>query len=155
MQARQFSAPGIRNFLDVVKAGQLNDGVAAWHRIQSGLAQRRLLPAVLLQRPVRRRRPHDHPLPRRDGRQRLRAPRVELEPSRISGSPSHYDGGAQQDRHHRSDELDYDQKREPDNIGEAVLRRIEERLVLRHPDVARDSQGPPADQPGLRPHRSA
>ena len=37
MQARQFSAPGIRNFLDVVKAGQLNDGVAAWHRIQSGL----------------------------------------------------------------------------------------------------------------------
>jgi len=38
MQARQFSAPGIRNFLDVVKAGQLNDGVAAWHRIQSGLA---------------------------------------------------------------------------------------------------------------------
>ena len=37
MQARQFSAPGIRNFLDVVKAGQLNDGVAAWNRIRSGL----------------------------------------------------------------------------------------------------------------------
>lgn len=38
MQARQFSAAGIRNFLDVVKAGQLNDGVAAYDRIQSGLA---------------------------------------------------------------------------------------------------------------------
>jgi hypothetical protein len=38
MQARQFSADGIRNFLDVVKAGQLNDGLAAWNRIQSGLA---------------------------------------------------------------------------------------------------------------------
>jgi hypothetical protein len=38
MQGRQFSAAGIRNFLDVVKAGQLNDGVAAWNRIQSGLA---------------------------------------------------------------------------------------------------------------------
>jgi hypothetical protein len=37
MQGRQFSAPGIQNFLDVVKAGQLNDGVAAWNRIQSGL----------------------------------------------------------------------------------------------------------------------
>jgi hypothetical protein len=37
MQGRQFSAPGIRNFLDVVKAGQLNDGVAAWNRIRSGL----------------------------------------------------------------------------------------------------------------------
>ncbi|GLI03374.1 hypothetical protein [Phytohabitans aurantiacus] len=37
-QARQFSAPGIRNFLDVVKAGQLNDGIAAWHRISGGLA---------------------------------------------------------------------------------------------------------------------
>ena len=38
MQARQFSAAGIRNFLDVVKAGQLSDGVTAWKRIQSGLA---------------------------------------------------------------------------------------------------------------------
>jgi hypothetical protein len=38
MQARQFSAAGIRNFLDVVKAGQLNDGVAAWRRARSGLA---------------------------------------------------------------------------------------------------------------------
>ena len=38
MQARQFSAPGIRNFLDVVKAGQLSDGVTAWNRVQSGLA---------------------------------------------------------------------------------------------------------------------
>ena len=38
MQARQFSAAGIRNFLDVVKAGELNDGVAAFKRIQSGLA---------------------------------------------------------------------------------------------------------------------
>ena len=38
MQARQFSAPGIRNFLDVVKAGQLNDGYAAFARIASGLA---------------------------------------------------------------------------------------------------------------------
>jgi hypothetical protein len=38
MQARQFSAAGIRNFLDVVKAGQLNDGVSAWNRIRSGLA---------------------------------------------------------------------------------------------------------------------
>ena len=37
MQARQFSAAGIRNFLDVVKAGQLNDGVAAWNRVRSGL----------------------------------------------------------------------------------------------------------------------
>jgi hypothetical protein len=38
MQARQFSTPGIRNFVDAVKAGQLNDGVAAFNRIQSGLA---------------------------------------------------------------------------------------------------------------------
>lgn len=38
MQARQFSAAGIRNFLDVVKAGQLNDGLAAFQRIRSGLA---------------------------------------------------------------------------------------------------------------------
>ena len=38
MQARQFSAPGIRNFLDVVKAGQLNDGVAAFARAKSGVA---------------------------------------------------------------------------------------------------------------------
>jgi hypothetical protein len=38
MQARQFSAPGIQNFVDVVKAGQLNDGVAAFTRIQDGLA---------------------------------------------------------------------------------------------------------------------
>ena len=38
MQARQFSAAGIRNFLDVVKAGQLNDGFAAFDRIRSGLA---------------------------------------------------------------------------------------------------------------------
>jgi len=38
MQARQFSAAGIRNFLDVVKAGQLSDGVSAWNRIRSGLA---------------------------------------------------------------------------------------------------------------------
>lgn len=37
MQARQFSAPGIQNFLDVVKAGQLNDAEAAYARIQSGL----------------------------------------------------------------------------------------------------------------------
>jgi hypothetical protein len=38
MQARQFSAPGIRNFLDVVNAGQLNDAFAAFSRIQNGLA---------------------------------------------------------------------------------------------------------------------
>lgn len=38
MQARQFSMAGIRNFLDVSKANQLNDGVAAFKRIQSGLA---------------------------------------------------------------------------------------------------------------------
>lgn len=38
MQARQFSAAGIRNFLDVVKAGQLSDGVTAWKRVHSGLA---------------------------------------------------------------------------------------------------------------------
>jgi hypothetical protein len=38
MQAHQFSASGIRNFLDIVKAGQLNDGVAAWNRIRDGLA---------------------------------------------------------------------------------------------------------------------
>ncbi|MEO8751297.1 MAG: hypothetical protein ABI624_01330 [Casimicrobiaceae bacterium] len=38
MQARQFSAAGIRNFLDVVKAGQLSDGITAWKRTQSGLA---------------------------------------------------------------------------------------------------------------------
>ncbi|MEI6363602.1 MAG: hypothetical protein WCP95_15900 [Actinomycetes bacterium] len=37
MQARQFSAAGIRNFLDVVKANQLNDGIAAYDRIVSGL----------------------------------------------------------------------------------------------------------------------
>ena len=37
MQAHQFSAAGIRNFLDVVKAGQLNDAVAAWNRVRSGL----------------------------------------------------------------------------------------------------------------------
>jgi len=37
MQARQFSGPGIQNFLDVVKAGQLNDAEAAYARIQSGL----------------------------------------------------------------------------------------------------------------------
>ena len=37
MQGRQFSAAGIRNFLDVAKAGQLNDGVAAWNEIRSGL----------------------------------------------------------------------------------------------------------------------
>lgn len=37
MQARQFSAPGIRNFVDVVKAGQLNDGLAAFDRIRDGL----------------------------------------------------------------------------------------------------------------------
>jgi hypothetical protein len=38
MQARQFSAPGIRNFLDVVKAGDLNNGETAFNRIKSGLA---------------------------------------------------------------------------------------------------------------------
>ena len=38
MQARQFSAPGIQNFLDVVKAGDLNNGEAAFARIKSGLA---------------------------------------------------------------------------------------------------------------------
>jgi hypothetical protein len=38
MQARQFSAPGIQNFLDVSHAGQLNDGEAAFARIKSGLA---------------------------------------------------------------------------------------------------------------------
>lgn len=38
MQARQFSAPGIQNFLDVVKAGELNDGEAAFDKIKSGLA---------------------------------------------------------------------------------------------------------------------
>ena len=37
MQGRQFSAPGIQNFVDMVKAGQLNDGVAAWQRVKSGL----------------------------------------------------------------------------------------------------------------------
>lgn len=37
MQARQFSTPGIRNFLDVVKAGQLNDGFTAWNKVRSGL----------------------------------------------------------------------------------------------------------------------
>lgn len=38
MQARQFSASGIRNFVDVVKAGQLNDALAAFNRIKNGLA---------------------------------------------------------------------------------------------------------------------
>lgn len=38
MQARQFSATGIRNFVDVVKAGELNDAVAAFNRIKNGLA---------------------------------------------------------------------------------------------------------------------
>ncbi len=37
MQARQFSAPGIQNFLDMVKAGNLNNGEAAFDRIKSGL----------------------------------------------------------------------------------------------------------------------
>lgn len=38
MQARQFSAFGIQNFLDVVKAGELNQGIAAFERIKGGLA---------------------------------------------------------------------------------------------------------------------
>jgi hypothetical protein len=38
MQGRQFSAPGIRNFVDVVKAGQLNNAEAAFMRIKDGLA---------------------------------------------------------------------------------------------------------------------
>jgi hypothetical protein len=38
MQARQFSAFGIQNFLDVVKAGELNHGLAAFERVKSGLA---------------------------------------------------------------------------------------------------------------------
>src|SRR3954447_15418583 len=38
MQARQFSAFGIQNFIDVVKAGELNDGIAAFERVKSGLA---------------------------------------------------------------------------------------------------------------------
>jgi hypothetical protein len=38
MQARQFSAFGIGNFLDVVKAGELNNGIAAFERVKSGLA---------------------------------------------------------------------------------------------------------------------
>lgn len=37
MQARQFSAPGIQNFLDAVKAGDLNDAEAAFQKIKSGL----------------------------------------------------------------------------------------------------------------------
>ena len=69
MQARQFSAAGIRNFLDVVKAGQLNDGVAACNRIQSGLASGDYCMLSLVQRSVRRRRSHDHPVSRRTSRQ--------------------------------------------------------------------------------------
>ena len=80
MQARQFSAPGIRNFLDVVKAGQLNDGVAAWNRIRSGLGSGDYCMLSLSNGLLRRRRPHGHPVPRRHERQRVRAPRVELEP---------------------------------------------------------------------------
>jgi hypothetical protein len=38
LQARQFSAPGIRNFIETVNAGELNDGFAAFTRIQDGLA---------------------------------------------------------------------------------------------------------------------
>jgi hypothetical protein len=38
MQARQFSAFGIQNFIDVVKAGELNHGLAAFERVKSGLA---------------------------------------------------------------------------------------------------------------------
>ena len=38
MQARQFSAFGIQNFVDVVQAGDLNNGLAAFARIKSGLA---------------------------------------------------------------------------------------------------------------------
>jgi len=37
MQARQFSAPGIQNFLDAVKAGDLNNAEAAFNKIKSGL----------------------------------------------------------------------------------------------------------------------
>ncbi len=37
MQARQFSAPGIQNFLDMVKAGNLNNGEAAIDTIKSSL----------------------------------------------------------------------------------------------------------------------
>lgn len=37
MQARQFSAPGIQNFLDVATAQQLNNAEAAYARIESGL----------------------------------------------------------------------------------------------------------------------
>jgi hypothetical protein len=38
MQARQFSAFGIQHFLDVVKAGELSHGIAAFERVKSGLA---------------------------------------------------------------------------------------------------------------------
>jgi len=37
MHGRQFSAAGVRDFLDRVKQGQLNDGYAAFERIASGL----------------------------------------------------------------------------------------------------------------------
>ena len=36
-QARQFSAPGIQNFVDAVKAGDLNDAEAAFNKVKSGL----------------------------------------------------------------------------------------------------------------------
>ena len=38
MQARQFSAFGIQNFVDVVQAGDLNNGLTAFARVKSGLA---------------------------------------------------------------------------------------------------------------------
>jgi hypothetical protein len=38
MQARQFSAAGIRNFVDVVKTGDLNNALTVYTRVQDGLA---------------------------------------------------------------------------------------------------------------------
>ena len=38
MQARQFSAAGIRNFVDVVKSGDLNNAMTVYTRVQDGLA---------------------------------------------------------------------------------------------------------------------
>ena len=73
--------------------------------------QRRLLHAFPVQRPVRRRRPHDHPLPRRDGWQRdvlhvWNSNRPSLVPRALRRRP-------QQDRHHRSDVLALRPERAP------------------------------------------
>ena len=153
MQARQFSAPGIRNFLDVVKAGQLNDGVAAWHRIRSGLASGDYC-MLSLSNGLFGDAAHTI-IPYRADMSgsayvlhvwNSNVPYKPGTPTTTTGCTTRSSSPVRR--------LALRPERQPDNIGEPCLRRIEQRLVLRHPDVARDSQGPPADQRRLRPHRT-